>query len=53
MIKLILRPVFLGPAQNYFVETAVEPNFKDEKNQVIVNEFGQINIDGTLVEKKE
>ena len=51
MIKLILLTGFLGTGKTTLLKQLLS-EFKDEKIGVIVNEFGQINIDGTLVEKE-
>ncbi|MGI6733162.1 MAG: CobW family GTP-binding protein [Anaerovoracaceae bacterium] len=50
MIKLVLLTGFLGTGKTTLLKQLLN-EFKDEKIGVIVNEFGQINIDGALVEK--
>lgn len=51
MIKLVLLTGFLGTGKTTLLKQLLS-EFKDEKIGVIVNEFGQINIDGALVEKE-
>jgi G3E family GTPase len=51
VIKLILLTGFLGTGKTTLLKQLLS-EFKDEKIGVIINEFGQINIDGTLVEKE-
>ncbi|HPO04342.1 MAG TPA: CobW family GTP-binding protein [Bacillota bacterium] len=50
MIKLILLTGFLGTGKTTLLKQLLN-EFKNEKIGVVVNEFGQISIDGTLVEK--
>jgi len=49
MINLILITGFLGTGKTTLLKQLLK-KFKDEKIGVIINEFGQINIDGTLIE---
>ncbi len=51
MIKLVLLTGFLGTGKTTLLQQLLK-EFKDEKIGVIVNEFGQISIDGALVEKE-
>lgn len=51
MIKLVLLSGFLGTGKTTLLKQLLD-EFKDEKIGVIVNEFGQISIDGALVEKE-
>lgn len=51
MIKLILLSGFLGTGKTTLLKQLLD-EFKDEKIGVIVNEFGEISIDGALVEKE-
>ncbi len=51
MIKLVLLSGFLGTGKTTLLKELLN-EFKDEKIGVIVNEFGEISIDGALVEKE-
>lgn len=51
MIKVVLLTGFLGTGKTTLLKQLLM-EFKDEKIGVIVNEFGQIGIDGALVEKE-
>lgn len=51
MIKLVLLTGFLGTGKTTLLKRLLS-EFSDEKIGVIVNEFGQISIDGSLVEKE-
>ncbi|MDI9492795.1 MAG: GTP-binding protein [Bacillota bacterium] len=50
MIKLLLLTGFLGAGKTTLLQKLLA-EFRNEKIGVIINEFGQAGIDGTLVEK--
>lgn len=50
MIKVVLLTGFLGTGKTTLLKQLLS-EFRDEKIGVIVNEFGQISIDSTLIEK--
>ena len=51
MIKLVLLTGFLGTGKTTLLKQLLS-EFKHEKIGVVVNEFGQVSIDGALVEKE-
>lgn len=51
MIKLILIAGFLGAGKTTLLQSVLD-SYKDEKVGVIINEFGEVNIDAALVRKE-
>ncbi|MGL4484870.1 MAG: CobW family GTP-binding protein [Anaerovoracaceae bacterium] len=50
MIKVVLATGFLGAGKTTLVQSILE-SFSDKKTAVIVNEFGDVNIDAKLIQK--